>query len=272
MKSLKTTVKWLFFHKLIKWALRNSLDMKWNYLQQHTNSIRKWIKIEQLTPRLKTWTKVLHVKSNQHQTKSERRRWASMESKVEWQTLWMAIKEPLKQWIDNNQTANRDPWQVLLTKIRILPTQPRTNYKVQIRIQLKILNRTCPQAKRMTVQASRKRYLSQATISSLSMLTDLWINWKLWAMRHTSRTSGEKPLKNSLLIMFGTHKTGERSRAQWPELSRDLKEDSTRCKKEEEDLLNTCIRKKASLTNLRKVSTRASVKKVQLSRSLVLSN
>jgi len=52
----------------------------------------------------------------------------------------------------------------------------------------------------------------------------------------------------------------------------DLKEDLMKCKREEEDLLSTFIRKKASYMNLKKASNRVSARNQQLSENSHLFN
>lgn len=99
------------------------------------------------------------------------------------------------------------------------------------------------------------------------MLRDSWTSWRWWATSSCCKRLGNAPSRNSSLTTFGIRKTEEKSTAQWPVLSKGSKVDCTKCKRDEDGSSSTCTKRKASSTNLRRVSIKASAKRAPSSKN-----
>lgn len=210
MKLSKTMESWPFSQTVQ--TLKSNLGMKSSSLLLHMSNTRSKTRIEQ-PARHKTTLEEAKDKSSLHRTRIGKSR------RVSKAITTMTWSRRHNKWPDKLSTTLRvDQWQG--TRINRSQQSSRAVSSIM---------------KSSMMLVSKKRCWSQVMTSWSNMLTDSWINWKLWVKRACSKNNGRKRLKSSSHTTFGIRRTGSKLKALWLAWSSGWKEDFTRCKSAEED-------------------------------------
>jgi len=197
----------------------------WSCHLSRMSSTRKWTL---MLKRKTTDLEVLHMQArevkdrfNRLQIRSVKSLWVSKVYLRAWPMLWKIRRI----WLLNSLTQFQDStliWDHSNQDLKLVNQCQIPPNKNWIRRRTRHLSKSLhPNQTQPVAPINRRRCWLQVTIYSLNMWIVWWTKSEIWVMKDSFKTSGRSLSKNSLLIMFGIPKTGERLRDRWSASWRD---------------------------------------------------